>query len=61
MSEIDNKARELKSFFAPAGITDPKEIKRILESQMEHIDSYSLTAEEKALFKAAAEKIIQNL
>ena len=58
-TEIDRKARELKSFMAAAGITMPESIIRVLTSQISYVDSYTLTDDEKALFVAAATQLIE--
>ena len=58
MTDRDNKARELKSFMKAAGIVSAECIKRVLESQIRYIDDYSLTDDEKKLFRDAAALII---
>ena len=58
MTDVDNKARETKSFMKAAGIVKPEDIKWVLESQVRYIDDYSLTDDEKQLFKDAAALII---
>ena len=59
MTETDRKARELKSMMTAAGITMPESIIRVLTSQISYVDSYTLTDDEKALFVAAATKLIK--
>jgi len=60
VTAVDRKARELKSFMTAAGITMPESIIRVLTSQIGYIDDYTLTDDEKALFVAAATKIIES-